>query len=88
MYVLAKMQVNKLQPKPVVTNKAMFLAAGARPCSVESKDTADCVKDPVPYGARKTQLIALGQAIAQVALEKQKTAGAAPSMTPTPPKEM
>lgn len=88
MYVIKKMMVNKLQPKPVVTNKAMFVASGARPCNVESKDTADCANDPVPYGARKTQLIALGQAMAKVALAKQESNGASPSMTPVSPREM
>lgn len=88
MYVIADMMVNKLQPKPVVTNKAMFVSCGARPCNIESKDTADCIKDPVPYGARKTQLISLGQQMAATALAKQASEGKAPSMTPKAPKEM
>lgn len=75
MYVIEKMQVNRLQVKPFVTNRALFQSTGARPSTVVSKDTADCVNDPVPYTARKTQLLALGHAIADAAFANQQNDG-------------
>lgn len=82
------MQINRLQIKPIVTNKALYLACGARPCTVESKSTSDCYSEPTPYGARKTQLIALGNEIAKAAIAKQNSDGQSPDMTPRNPIDM
>lgn len=84
MFVIKKMQINKLQAKPIVSNRSLFLSMGARPCTVESKESAECVNEPTPYGARKTQLLALGAKIAENAATKQATDGKAPSINVKP----
>lgn len=84
MYVIEKMQVNRLQRKPIVTNKALFQSVGARPVPVASQETADCVNDPVPYTARKTQLLHLGQKIADAAVAQHQSDGQADNLNVNP----
>lgn len=84
MFVIEKMQINKLQVRPIVSNRALFISMGARPCKDESPATSDCVNDPTPYGAKKTQLLALGQKIAEAAAEKLDSEGKSPDLNVSP----
>lgn len=85
MYVIKKMQLNKLERKPVISNRAMFLSLGAQPATIVSKDTADCAMDPIPYGSKPTQLLGLAQEMVNKAYEMRETDGNAKPLTPTNP---
>lgn len=88
MYVIEKMRLNKIEVKPVISNRQTFLMNGAKPATVDSKDTSDCKDDVMPVGARKTQLLGLAQSMAQKAYEMRETAGDADALTPKNPREM
>ena len=85
MYVIKKMQLNKLKPMPIVSNRALFLSCGPKPATIESKDTPDCATDPVPYGSKPTQLLGLAQDMIDKAYEMRDTDGNAVPLTPTNP---
>ena len=72
MYVIEKMKLNRLQARPIVSNRSLRAQFGAQPSKVESQHTADCLSEPSPVGARKTQLLALGQAIATKAVDHKE----------------
>lgn len=72
MYVIKEMRLNKFQPKPIVSNRELFVSIGARPATINSKETADCVGAPVPDGASKTKMLALAQEISKAAYEHHK----------------
>lgn len=61
MFVIKKMRLNKFQPHPYTSNKALFLAKGECPAFVESKATSDCLEDPSIIGATKLQLLKLAE---------------------------
>lgn len=71
MYVIEPMKLNRLQARPIVSNRSLRVQFGAQPSKVESQLTAECITEPSPIGARKTQLLALGQAIATKAVEHE-----------------
>lgn len=85
MYVIKKMQLNKLKAMPIVSNRALFLSCGPKPATIDSKDTSDCATDPVPYGAKPTQLLSLAQDMINKAYEMRDTGGNAQPLTPTNP---
>lgn len=85
MYVIKKMQLNKLKAMPIVSNRALFLSCGPKPATIESKDTSDCATDPVPYGAKPTQLLGLAQEMINKAYEMRETEGNAQPLTPINP---
>lgn len=87
MYVIEKMQLNKAEIKPYVSNRQMFLMQGAKPATVESKDTADCCNDVIPQGARKTQLLGLAQEMAEAAYAKRESDGKSDSLKPENPRD-
>lgn len=88
MYVIKKMQINKFEPKPIVTNRQLWLLNGDKPAQVTSKETSDCASDPVPYGAKKTQLLGLADDMARSAYRKRDTAGESDSLTPANPRDL
>lgn len=87
MFVIPKMQINKFESRPVLSNRQMFLMSGSKPATFESKDTADCANEALPIGARKTQLLGLAQEIAQKAVEMKNSNGSAEPLEPTNPRE-
>lgn len=87
MYVIKKMQINKFEPKPIVTARQLYLLSGEKPAAITSKDTTECVNDPVPYGAKKTQLLGLADDMAKAAYAKQQSDGASEDLKPTNPKD-
>lgn len=88
MYVIKKMQINKFEPKPIVTARQLYLLNGEKPATITSKDTPDCASDPVPYGAKKTQLLGLADDMAKAAFAKQQSAGESKDLKPTNPKDL
>lgn len=88
MYVIKKMQLNKFEPKPIVSNRALFAAAGEKPASITSKDTVDCAGDPVPYGASKTKLLGLGADMAASAAAKHNSDGKSADLKPENPRDI
>lgn len=87
MYVIKKMQINKAEIKPYVSNRQMFLMQGAKPAAVESKDTADCCNDVLPQGARKTQMLGFMDDKAKTAYAKRESNGQADSLKPENPRD-
>jgi hypothetical protein len=88
MYVVKKMQTNKFQLHPIVTNRQLFLLNGAKPSTQLSKDTTDCASDPVPYGSKKTQLLGLAQDMAIAAFNKRESDGQSDSLKPQNPRDL
>lgn len=80
MYVIEKMRLNKFQPKPIVTNRALFICKGAQEATVQSKDTADCYSEPTTLGASKTKVLGLAQNVVNSAIAKAKEGEKAPDM--------
>lgn len=87
MYVIKKMQINKFEPKPIVTARQLYLLNGEKPATITSKDTPECANDPVPYGAKKTQLLGLADDMAKAAYAKHQSAGESKDLKPTNPKD-
>lgn len=75
MYVIKKLMLNKFQPRPIVSNKALYISMGAKPATIVSKDTAECFSEPTPDGASKLKTLGLAAEISRVAYEKHNTAG-------------
>lgn len=73
---------------PIVTNRQLFLLNGEKPATITSKDTPDCANDPVPYGAKKTQLLGLADDMAKAAYAKKQSAGESDSLQPTNPRDL
>lgn len=88
MYVVKKMQTNKFQLHPIVSNRQLFLLNGAKPSTQVSKDTTECASDPVPYGAKKTQLLGLAQDMAISAFNKRESDGQSDSLKPNNPRDL
>lgn len=88
MFVIKKMQINKFQPKPIVTARALFLINGEKPATIQSKDTPQCVDDPILVGTKKTQALGLAAEMAESAYKKHITGGESDSMTPRNPRDM
>lgn len=80
MYVIKKLRLNKFQPRPIVSNRALFVAMGKKPATIESKDTSDCFDTPSVEGATKTKILGLASQIASKAIEMRETEGAATAL--------
>ena len=80
MFVIDKMKLNKFQPRPIVSNRALFLANGEKPAVIESKQTADCFDEPTVDGASKLKVLGLAEEISKTAYEKHQTAGQSDDM--------
>lgn len=80
MFVIRKMRLNKFQPRPKVSNRALFVARGQQPGTIESRSTADCFNEPSILGASKTKVLGLAEDIANTAYAKRESDGAAPSL--------
>lgn len=72
MYVITKMRLNKFQPRPIVGNRSLALSVGDKPATIVSKETSDCLSQPVTDGASKTKLLGLAQQISTKAYEHSK----------------
>lgn len=77
MFVIKEMRLNKFEPKPIVSNRELFVAKGESPGTIHSKDTADCFSEPSVVGASKTKMLGLAQDIASKAIEHAKSDGEA-----------
>lgn len=88
MYVIKKMQINKFEPKPIVTARQLYLLNGEKPATIMSKDTPDCASDPVPYGAKKTQLLGLADDMAKAAYAKHQSQGESKDLNPNNPRDL
>lgn len=64
MFVIKEMRLNKFEPKPIVSNRELFSACGAKPGTIESKETADCFDAPTLQCASKTKVLGLASDIA------------------------
>lgn len=77
MFVIKKLMLNKFQPRPIVSNRSLFVAMGQKPATIQSKDTSDCFDAPTCEGATKTKVLGLAQSIAKKAIEMHITNGEA-----------
>lgn len=80
MYVIDKMKLNKFQPRPIVSNRALFLVNGEKPAVIDSKQTADCYSEPTVDGASKLKVLGLAAEISKSAYEKHVSAGESDDM--------
>lgn len=72
MYVIRKMRLNKFEPTPISSPRALFARKGEQPAPVESKLTQDCIADAMPGNPSKLQALALGDEIAKKAYQFAK----------------
>lgn len=83
MFVIPKMRLNRFVPRPIVSNRELFLSLGQCPGTIVSKDTAECFSEPTLLGSTKTKALGLAQDISTSAYAKHQqsdsTAGKAPS---------
>lgn len=77
MYVIKKLMLNKFVARPIVTNRALFVAMGQKPATIESKDTSDCFDAPSVEGATKTKVLGLAMQITHKAVEMRESNGEA-----------
>lgn len=77
MFVIKEMRLNKFEPKPIVSNRELFVAKGECPATIQSKDTADCYSEPSIVGASKTKILGLAQDISSKAIEHAQSNGEA-----------
>lgn len=80
MYVIDKMKLNKFQPRPIVSNRALFLVNGEKPAVIDSKQTADCYDEPSIEGASKLKVLGLAEQISKTAYEKHVSEGKSEDM--------
>lgn len=73
MYVIKKLRLNKFERRPIVSNKALFLANGSKPAVIDSKESADCFDQPTLEGASKTKVLGLANEISTRAIEHAKS---------------
>lgn len=78
MFVIKKLRLNKFQPRPIVSNRALFLSVGQKPATIVSKETSDCLNEPSCDGASKNKLLALAQQIGENAYKNSKAQNPAP----------
>lgn len=81
MFVIKKMRLNKFQPRPIVTNRELFMSMGEKPATIQSKDTADCFDSPTIEGASKTKVLGLACEISKAAFEKHQSNGESEDLT-------
>lgn len=75
MFVIKKLRLNKFVARPIVSNRALFVAMGQKPATIESKDTSDCYSEPTVEGATKTKVLGFAQEIAHKAYEMRESNG-------------
>lgn len=75
MFVIKKLRLNKFVARPIVSNRALFVAMGQKPATIQSKDTSDCFDAPTVEGATKTKVLGFAQEIAAKAYEMRETDG-------------
>lgn len=75
MFVIKKLRLNKFVARPIVSNRALFVAMGQKPATIESKDTSDCFDAPTVEGATKTKVLGFAQEIARKAYEMRESNG-------------
>lgn len=75
MFVIKKLRLNKFVARPIVSNRALFVAVGDKPATIQSKDTSDCFDQPTVEGATKTKVLGLAQEISQKAYEMRESNG-------------
>lgn len=63
MYVIHKMRLNKFQPLPVLSPRALYARLGYTPSKQVSKQTPDCVGDASIGNCNKLQSLALAERI-------------------------
>lgn len=80
MFVIDEMRINRFQPRPVVSNRAMFQSLGERPATTQSSCTVDCYDSPSIDGASKTKLLGLASEIVKSKQEKEATNGESSSL--------
>lgn len=80
MLVNKKLRLNKFEPRPIVSNRELFVSNGKAPATVTSKDTADCYNQPTIEGATKTKMLGLASDIIAEAKKQHDSAGKAPHM--------
>lgn len=82
MYVIQKMRLNRFEPRPIVTNRGVYLAVGAKEATVQSKENFDCLKQPTLFGASKLKVLGLAYDITRKAIEHKQKEGTEPLKTP------
>lgn len=78
MYVIEKLRLNKFQPSPVLTGRQLYAKFGYSDPRIQSKQTAEEIECVVPNGARKTQVLALANDMANKAAEFAENPNADP----------
>lgn len=81
MFVIPKMRLNRFVPRPIVSNRELFLSLGQSPGTIVSKDTAECFSEPTLLGATKTKALGLAQDISTTAYRKHTEGSSAPAST-------
>lgn len=71
MYVIPKLRLNRFKACAVPSARRLFSIFGFSAPKVESQQTAADLDQVIPSGARKTQLLGLGAAMAEKAVEFQ-----------------
>lgn len=72
MFVIQKMRLNRFVSKPIVSNRALFMAKGECSAVQTSKDTADCFDEPSILGSSKTKVLGLAEQVAKASYEHHK----------------
>lgn len=80
MFVISKMQLNKFEKRPVVSNRELFASNGKAEALVTSKAMSDCLNEPQIDGASKTKMLGLASEIVAQAEKEYKSAGKTPPM--------
>lgn len=66
------MRLNRFESKPIVSNRALFMAKGDCSAVVTSKDTAECFNEPSILGSSKTKVLGLAEEITKASYEHHK----------------
>lgn len=80
MYVIKKMRLNTFEPRPLVSNRELFVSQGAKPARVTSNATPDCFDAPTLEGASKTKILGLASEVVAQAKREHDSAGHTPPL--------
>ena len=78
MFVIEELCLNKFKPVPVPSPRRLKQLFGLSDPLYTSKQTAENLEVVIPYGAKKTQVLALGQKMAEKAAEFVENPNAEP----------
>lgn len=78
MYVIQKLRLNKFQPSPVMTPRQLFEKFGQSDPLIKSQQTAEEIECVIPTSARKMQVLALANDMAEKAVEYAENPNADP----------